>query len=152
MRKNLFTALLSFIIIGLIPLTISASDISPLDDMFSGGPDSSYVVIRKTGTMFSVPTKSYAIKQAKKTDIYVKIGTLRKFYQKHNVEMDTSKYSGDFSTATAAATKASMETNLLYYNMIKDQSHSGTHKVAPKTKQPQTHEVKWLTFIKNLFS
>ncbi|WP_238921699.1 hypothetical protein, partial [Weissella cibaria] len=33
MRKNLFTALLSFIIIGLIPLTISASDISPIDDM-----------------------------------------------------------------------------------------------------------------------
>ena len=61
MRKNLFTALLSFIIISLIPLTISASDISPIDDMFSGGPDSSYVVIRKTGTMFSVPTKSYAL-------------------------------------------------------------------------------------------
>lgn len=150
MRKNLFTALLSFILIGLIPLTISASDISPIDDMFAGGPDSAYIVIRQNGSMFSVPTKSYAIKQAKKTDVYVKLGTLRKFYLKHNVEMDTSKYSGDFPMATA--TKVSNETNLLYYNMIKEQAHSTTHKDTPKTKQPQTHEVKWLNFIKNLFS
>ena len=110
------------------------------------------LLFEKLAPCFRCQQSLTQLSKLKKTDIYVKIGTLRKFYQKHNVEMDTSKYSGDFSTATAAATKASMETNLLYYNMIKDQSHSGTHKVAPKTKQPQTHEVKWLTFIKNLFS